>query len=436
MTAPPRVVLVTGAAGFIGREVVAKLLEAGWHVRAMARGARTETLTDVPDNLSHVRGDMRDERSLLEAVRGCSAVVHLAAAKADETDSDEVNVGGARRLIAACQAAGCERLINVSTQSVKILRQGVYARTKSEADRIFKGSGLRITTLMPSVVYGQATLGVFGTITKMVRKLPVIPILGDGKWLSAPVYVGDVSTAIVACLQQDSTIGRSYDIGGPGLLTFDHLVDCIADAVGQRKPKFHVPLGISLLAARVLAWIPGSPITVSNVLGSNQDTFIDIGPARADFAFDPIDLACGLTKVFGGVAQSAADDWTQDAQMIGRYLIGSSPSPADIARYRDAAAARHADDDAADARWHWIRRHPWALASLDAASALFERRSSVRQRIYLMAAILETSPVHAEFYLRPSHGRLRLVVDLAWQAASAALKVCLGILLLIWTKRR
>src|SRR6266850_86134 len=184
-------VLVTGAGGFIGRNVVARLLQRVCRVKAMVR--RPEASEEFPksDRLEVVQADMRNAEALCRTVCDTNAVVHLAAAKADENDSEEINVGGARHLIAACRAAGCARVVNISTQSAKIPRKGRYARTKSEADEVFHSSGLAVTTLLPSIVYGDETSGVFGAVLGFVQKLPVVPVLGDGRWISAPIYVGD-----------------------------------------------------------------------------------------------------------------------------------------------------------------------------------------------------------------------------------------------------
>src|SRR4029077_9303936 len=142
------------------------------------------------------------------------------------------------------------RLINVSTQSTKISRKGIYARTKRAADEVFHGSGLDVTTLLPSVVYGEAQSGVFGTILRFLQKAPIILVLGDGKWISAPVYVGDVCAAVIACLETPGTIGKAYDIGGPDAIGFDDLIDRIGAAIGRCPPKVHVPFTIALWIAR------------------------------------------------------------------------------------------------------------------------------------------------------------------------------------------
>jgi nucleoside-diphosphate-sugar epimerase len=296
---PDRYVLVTGAGGFIGKPVVERLLQRGWPVKAMVRAPGASPFAPHAQ-LRVVSADVRDAAALTAAMKDVAVVVHLAAAMADEKWSEEVNVGGAEKLVSACKAAGCTRVINISSQAAKIPRKGTYARTKSEADRMFTNSGLDVTTLMPSVVYGEERKGVFGAVAKFVQKLPIVPVLGDGQWICAPVYIEDVAEAICRCIERDATIGKSYDLGGPNEITFDQLIDGISAKLGLKRRKFHIPFGVALLAARILAsLLPRPPITVSNILGSNQNTPMDIGPAQRDLGFDPIDFETGMKKIFG-----------------------------------------------------------------------------------------------------------------------------------------
>ncbi|MGA2139714.1 MAG: NAD-dependent epimerase/dehydratase family protein [Verrucomicrobiia bacterium] len=99
-TETQQTVLVTGSAGFVGKEVVARLLERGWGVRAMVRRPESAPFAPYP-LLETVVANMRDRGSLRTAVAGATAVVHLAATMADEPESDDINIHGAQRLVAA-----------------------------------------------------------------------------------------------------------------------------------------------------------------------------------------------------------------------------------------------------------------------------------------------------------------------------------------------
>jgi NADH dehydrogenase len=373
-----------------------------------------------------VRGDVRDGAAVSRALTGSAAAVNLAGAKSDEPDSESVNVGGAQRIVEAARAHGGVRIIHFSTQAVKIARQGLYARTKAAADRVFELSGQQVTILRPSIVYGPGRSGVFSTMENFIQKLPIVPVLGDGRWVSAPVHVHDVARAVAACLANPATIGRCYDLGGPDSIAFDDLLDRIAIHAGRRCRKLHIPFELALFAARLAVRIlPRSPISVSNVLGSNQEIPIDLEPAHRDFAFQPLSLDEGLRLM--SVAKEAK--WiATEARLFAHYLL-SVEADADICRrYATATSALFAD--AIDGDVAFVRRHPWSLPLVDAATALLRPRSQVRQRVFLMAALLETSPRYAEFFLSPPPRRVRLLFGLARRGLSSSAKLLAGSLLL------
>jgi len=208
----------------------------------------------------------------------------------------------------------------------------------------------------------------------------------------------------------------------------------------------HVPFIIALGIAHVVAHLPRAPITVSNVLGSNQDTGMDIGPARRDLQFQPMDLDAGLKLVIDVSAgerrpiddrQVVVEDDRQlerDCRMIFSALIDGEPTPDLIARYRTAVRLKIPAHDRDDAEWRWVRRHPRALPLLDAAAALVRPRSPLRQRMYLMTAILETAPAHAGQFLPRTQSISSLITVLAWNAVRALGNAAVGLPLLAWAR--
>jgi len=303
-TDPKKVVLVTGAAGLIGRHLIEHLAALGFHVKALVRPERVSEMP-VLDRVEVLGGDMCAAPSLHDAMEGVWAVVHLAARKSDEPDSWEVNVGGAKHLVEACRSRGVFRVVNVSTQSVKLHRLGSYGRTKREAERVLHDSALEVTTLRPSVVYGPDVTGVFARMRHFLLRLPVIPVIGDGHWPSRPIHVGDVSKAIAGCLNSPATIGKVYDLGGPDEVTMDEFLDAVGSAYGIRRRKLHIPTTIGLLGAHMLARLKKKPaVTVSNVLGSTQNTHCDPSRAVRDLGLEPEGLAAGLERVLDDEVRS------------------------------------------------------------------------------------------------------------------------------------
>ena len=129
-----------------------------------------------------------------------------------------------------------KRVVNISSQSTKIKWQGVYGKSKSKGDQIImNASGIKWTTLKPSLVYGDDKNTIFKTIANYALKLPVIPVIGDGKWKLYPIDVDDVANIIVKTLKNDSTVGKVYDIGCEKGIRFNELVDLIQNELGVRK---------------------------------------------------------------------------------------------------------------------------------------------------------------------------------------------------------
>jgi len=287
-------VLVTGGSGFVGKYVVAWLLEHDVRVRALVRSPFRAPFS-FHEHLDLVTGDLLDEESLVRALDGVSAVVHLAANKYDPRVALDTNVGGARNLARACERVGVWRLINISTQSAKIEQKGVYGTTKRQAEDVFRNSNLGTTTLRPSLVYGPDEDSLFGFIARQVMKLPAVPVLGSGQWRMRPVHADDVGASILACIENDATIGRTYDIGGSEEISLNELIALIGELTGKDKVRtFHIPFKVSLaLAHLVAAVMKNPPIRPDNVLGSNQQQEVDIRPMLEELKIEPTPLRDG-----------------------------------------------------------------------------------------------------------------------------------------------
>lgn len=269
MAATNKTILITGATGFIGRRLAALLVDK-YAVRCLVRdAARAKDL--LPPTVELLTGDMTDAASLKAAVAGVDAVVHLAARKGDEPDIVAVNVGGAHNLVEACRAAGVKRVINVGSQASRLARRGAYGETKAQSDAVFAASGLEVTTLIPSLVYGPRDTGVFGKLARVTASAPFVPVIGDGSVRFQPVHVDDVCAVIAGCLAEPRTIGKTYAVGGPESVTLVELIDLIGAARCKKPLKVHLPYWAAMGIARVLGlFLASPPLSVSNVTGAVQ----------------------------------------------------------------------------------------------------------------------------------------------------------------------
>jgi NADH dehydrogenase len=294
-------VLVTGANGFIGTALVPRLVAAGHVPRLLVR--RTPVPAPPPP-VEVVVGDVADPQTLAGAVAGTHAVVHLAAAtsggRMDKRTAFLLNVGSASSLVDACRTHGA-RLVVMSTQHVHLPRPGLYGRTKLMADRLLLDSGIAVTILRPSLVYGPGRSGVFVKLAGLIRALPVLPVLGPGTWTIRPLFLDDLLAVVVEILARPETAGRVYDMGGPDLVTYNDFVTAIGASMGRPVRTVHLPLRLAYAIAWVLERLLSKPpLTTENVYGAVYDAHCDARPLERDLRPPLTPLAEGLRRTVTG----------------------------------------------------------------------------------------------------------------------------------------
>ena len=290
-------VLVTGGTGFIGSALVPRMIQAGYAPRLLVRRAPSPA---PPPPVEVVVGDVTDVDTLRAALADASAVIHMAAAtsagRLDPAIAYRVNVGAASALVEACRQTGA-RLIVLSTQHVHLPAPGLYGRTKRMADRIFLESGVPVTILRPSLVYGPGSRGVFVRLATLVRKLPVIPVIGPGRWRMRPLFLDDLVEVILAVLARPELAGRTYDVGGPDLVTYDEFLSAICTAIGRRCRTVHLPLDVSFALAWTLERVLSTPpLTTDNVRGALRDAHCDPRALERDLRPRLTSLTEGLQR--------------------------------------------------------------------------------------------------------------------------------------------
>lgn len=296
-------VLVTGGTGFIGSVLVPRLVSAGYAPRLVVRRAPPRP----PDpGVDVVVADVSDPAAVTAAATGAAAIVHLAAATSSgrlhPAVAYRVNVGGASALVEASRRTGAH-LIVVSTQHVYLPAPGLYGRTKRMADAIFTAAGVPVTILRPSLVYGPGTRGVFVRLATLVARLPVIPVIGAGAWRMRPLFLDDLVDVVLAILARPELAGRTYDVGGPDLVTYDEFLAAICGATGRPCRTLHLPLALS----HALAWtlerlLPSPPLTTDNVRGAQRDARCDTRALERDLRPRLTPLAEGLRRTLSAAS--------------------------------------------------------------------------------------------------------------------------------------
>ncbi len=256
-------ILVLGGSGFVGRSVCAKLVErsggASGSIKVPSRRpARAKHIQLLP-TVQVVGVDVNDEARLAQLVAGCDAVINLVAIlHGSPAAFQRAHVDLPAKLARVCQGANVKRVIHVSALGVSDRAPSHYLRSKTAGELMLKSARLDLSILRPSVMFGEHDhfLNLFASLQKV---LPVLP-LGGAQARFQPVWVEDVAAAILRCLDDNHTIGQTYECTGPRVYTLKELVELAGRLSGHPRPVFALPDALARLQAAAMELLPGEPL--------------------------------------------------------------------------------------------------------------------------------------------------------------------------------
>jgi len=293
-------VLVTGASGFVGRHAVPGFLQRGVAVHALVRDLQKGRDLEA-QGATLFQGDLLEPDSLQRAAEGCVAALHLAGLgySSDPEANHRVNVEGSRNIALACRDAGANRLVNISSTCAGRVLQDSYGTSKALAEKEFDLPELRVTHLRPTMIYG-ADSEEFFKFSETIRRSPLVPIPGNGRFQLRPVCVEDAVELFFLVLGSAQGIGGTYDVAGPEPVSINDFIALVAEAQATRSRPVHIPAPLALLGARVLGRLmTHPPANIDQVMAFLQNTEVDIGPTMKDFQWRPRPLRQGLLETFG-----------------------------------------------------------------------------------------------------------------------------------------
>src|SRR5437016_4769356 len=233
-------ILITGSTGYIGRHLVARLVEKCQSPRCLVRDPRRAAAILPADKVDFVQGDTTNPTSLEAAVQGIDTIVHTAFITADHKQSsgnqyEITNVQGTANLIKAAKDAGVKRIIEISGLGTKPDKPGSYMQGRYLAEKMLKESGLDWTIIQPSVLFGKDAPFIKG-LADLIRTSPVVPLIGGGKVMFQPIYVEDVVTVIIKVLQEpERTSNKTYVIGGQEFYSFTQVINSLLRALHHNR---------------------------------------------------------------------------------------------------------------------------------------------------------------------------------------------------------
>ena len=313
-------VVVTGAGGFLGRRLVARLLAAGERVRVLVRRAPT---ADVDPRLEVVLGDLGDRDAVDRVVRGATLVYHLGAAmQGGWAEHQRGTIGGTRHVIDACLAHAVPRLVYVSSLSVlhnaalpgrpvdetaplepRAEERGHYTQAKLAAERLVADAvrerELPAVIVRPGAILGEGTplaalCGGIGAGGRLV-------MLGDGAMTLPLVHVDDVVDAWLLAAGRPAADGAVFHVVDAPVVTQRELAHEVGSARGLRV--VHLPQALVVLLARALERLGralgrGVPLTPYRLASAQADLRFDCARAHADLGWTPrVGVRPGLQRL-------------------------------------------------------------------------------------------------------------------------------------------
>lgn len=265
-------ILVTGAAGFVGRRLVDTFAARGERVVALDRVANPQP---AADGVTQVVADLLTPASYESSLAGVDCVIHLAAVtgKARPAAFQKVNVEATRSLIAACERAGVRRLVLMSSIAVtyKARQHYPYAESKIAAEAAVTASKLETVIVRPTMILGPGS-PIEAALSRLAR-MPATPVFGDGKRRIEPVDVEDVVLFLAGVARDPEAVGAVIELGGPTAYTMKDLLAKLRGKPGS--PAFvHIPLALTrgLLGAVEGPLLPILPFTAGQLATFANDS--------------------------------------------------------------------------------------------------------------------------------------------------------------------
>lgn len=272
-------VTVFGGTGFIGRYVVDRLCDLGYTVKVATRrpsGAYFLRTAGVVGQVVPVACDIQNDDSVLYALQGSDIAINLVGIlneKGRKQRFNKIHYDFPVRFGNLAKTAHIKRLVHVSSLGADTHAASHYAQTKAFGEHALHDIFPSVTILRPSIVFGPEDR-FFNLFAQMASVLPFLPLIGGGKTKFQPVYVDDVAKAIIAVLQRNDTIGKTYELGGDQIFSFKELMEKIFAVTGLKKPLIPVPFFFATIKGAVLQCLPGQLLTVDQVRSLKADNVL------------------------------------------------------------------------------------------------------------------------------------------------------------------
>lgn len=262
-------IVIDGATGYVGSHLTQALCREKRDIRCIVHpGASAKDIAFLESCGAKVFRTELDpnQPELIKALSGAAVAVHLIGSIAPKAGEklEELHAGQTGKLVRSCQQQQVPKIVMVTALGCEEKAASDYHKSKWQAEELVRNSGLNYVILRPSLIVGRLTgerdSKLIARYRKLISERPSVPLLGGGKNLMQPVFIGDLIEALKLSVTTNIADKQTLEIGGPNKLDMHTLVSKLMQEMSVRKPLKTVPLVAAGIAAFFLEKIQAVPL--------------------------------------------------------------------------------------------------------------------------------------------------------------------------------
>ncbi len=292
-------ILITGGAGFVGRNLLRVMREAGIDMSKLTVIDKVEANNLCQKyGVKFIQDDLAEKGAWEESLKDQDVLVilHAQISSPNSADFYRNNVEATINVVNAAKKNGHPKIIHFSSAAVLSSRQDDYAKTKKISEEIIENSGLPYVIIRPSIMYGPTDDKNIAWLMNFMKKIPIFPIPGNGKYPRQPMYIDDVCLMVIGLIKNFPQKNKTYSINGKEQVFFKDIVKSVIKEMGGLRFAIYLPVPLYLFLVKIYNVLFHSPFTPDQIQSLiNGDVFPDY-PWWDEFGIKATPFSEGIKK--------------------------------------------------------------------------------------------------------------------------------------------